>query len=132
MSRRTSALGSAALLALMSDRAWAQAASPFLTGATALQTNILQWLSSTTRSEHSSIEPAVLDSEIEQLPDLSGYLKCASVPEWYRVRLTPEMAAAHSHAYPAQPRDLSVSRYSAERRERPADAHTSRERSVRD
>jgi type IV secretory pathway TraG/TraD family ATPase VirD4 len=47
----------------------------------------LQWLASTTRGEHTSIEPAVLDSEIEQLPDLSGYLKFASIPEWYRVRL---------------------------------------------
>jgi type IV secretory pathway TraG/TraD family ATPase VirD4 len=33
-------------------------------------------------------EPAVLTSEIEQLPDLSGYLKLASEPCWRRVRLT--------------------------------------------
>ena len=57
----------------------------------------LQWFSSTTRAEHSSIEPAVLDSEIEQLPDLSGYLKLASVPDWYRVRLTPEARTALAH-----------------------------------
>ncbi len=45
MFRRSSALGSAALLVLMSQKAWAQAAtSPFLTGATALQSNILAWL----------------------------------------------------------------------------------------
>ena len=49
----------------------------------------LQWLPSTTRSEHFNIEPAILDSEIEQLADLSGYLKFASVPNWYRVKLAP-------------------------------------------
>jgi len=44
MFRRSSALGSAAVLALLCHRAWAQADSPFLTGANALQTNILAWL----------------------------------------------------------------------------------------
>jgi type IV secretory pathway VirB2 component (pilin) len=44
---------------------------------------------SSTRSEHFSIEPAVMDSEIEQLPDLCGYLKFASRPEWLGVRLQP-------------------------------------------
>lgn len=42
MSRRASA--GAALLVLMSQQAWSQDASPFLTGATALQANILAWL----------------------------------------------------------------------------------------
>jgi hypothetical protein len=45
------------------------------------------FLSSTTLSEHIGIEPAVMDSQIEQLPDLSGYLKFASVPNWQRVAL---------------------------------------------
>jgi hypothetical protein len=173
--------GGLVVLALLSERAWAQAASPFLTGATALQTNILawltpvaiilimilggmamanrvaqvsntygsgeaqtivencgntlilrcagsehggtshfasrligqrevvrthvsrsrrplQWLPSTTRAEHSNIEPAVLDSEIEQLPDLAGYLKFASVPEWYRVRLAHDQSVQRSPA----------------------------------
>jgi len=44
-------------------------------------------LSSTTLSEHIGIEPAVMDSQIEQLPDLSGYLKFASLPNWQRVAL---------------------------------------------
>ena len=44
-------------------------------------------LSSTTLSEHVGIESAVMDSEIEQLPDLSGYLKFASQPHWRRVSL---------------------------------------------
>jgi type IV secretory pathway TraG/TraD family ATPase VirD4 len=33
-------------------------------------------------------ESAVLASEIEQLPDLQGYLKFASQPEWKRIKLT--------------------------------------------
>jgi type IV secretory pathway TraG/TraD family ATPase VirD4 len=33
-------------------------------------------------------EPAVLAAEIEQLPDLAGYLKFASTPEWRRVRIS--------------------------------------------
>ena len=46
------------------------------------------FLASTTQSEHVGIEAAVMDSEIEQLPDLAGYLKFASVPTWHRVSLT--------------------------------------------
>ena len=33
-------------------------------------------------------ESAVMASEIEQLPDLQGFLKLAASPEWWRVRLT--------------------------------------------
>ena len=44
MFRRTSTLGSAVLLTLVSREAGSQDASPFLTGATALQANILAWL----------------------------------------------------------------------------------------
>ena len=33
----------------------------------------------TSHSEHVSIEPALLPSEIEQLPDLTGYLKARLV-----------------------------------------------------
>jgi type IV secretory pathway TraG/TraD family ATPase VirD4 len=45
----------------------------------------------TTRTvgEHLVTEDAVMASEIEQLPDLQGYLKLASVPEWRRVKLLP-------------------------------------------
>ena len=42
---------------------------------------------STTTSLHHSTEPAVLPAEIEQLPDLSGYLKIASRPEWMKVKV---------------------------------------------
>jgi len=48
-----------------------------------------EWLSSTTMSEHLKIEPVVMASEIERLPDLAGFLKVASVPDWMRVDLVP-------------------------------------------
>jgi type IV secretory pathway TraG/TraD family ATPase VirD4 len=44
-------------------------------------------LGSTTRSEHVAVEPALLPSQIEQLPDLAGYLKHASGASWRRVTL---------------------------------------------
>jgi Type IV secretion-system coupling protein DNA-binding domain len=44
-------------------------------------------LGSVSRTQHLGIEPAVLPSQVEQLPDLSGYLKFASDPAWARVRL---------------------------------------------
>jgi type IV secretory pathway TraG/TraD family ATPase VirD4 len=42
---------------------------------------------SVSTSTHDVTESAVLPSEIEQLPDLQGYLKIASQPGWKRVRL---------------------------------------------
>jgi len=41
-----------------------------------------------TTSDHYVTEDAVMASEIEQLPDLNGFLKIASQPEWLRVTLT--------------------------------------------
>jgi type IV secretory pathway TraG/TraD family ATPase VirD4 len=38
-------------------------------------------------NEQHMTEPAVMASELEQLPDLSGYLKTASSPAWLRVSL---------------------------------------------
>jgi len=52
----------------------------------------LRLLPTITRSEHLNIEPAVLDSEIEQLPDLKGFMKLASSPHWRRVALAPKSA----------------------------------------
>jgi hypothetical protein len=46
-----------------------------------------EFFGSTTRSTHIALEYAVLDAEIEQLPDLEGYLKLASRSAWQRVRL---------------------------------------------
>jgi hypothetical protein len=43
-----------------------------------------------TTSQHVRIEPAVMASEIEQLPDLRGFLKLASAPDWKPVCLTPK------------------------------------------
>lgn len=45
---------------------------------------------STQVSEQRVIETAVMPSELEQLPDLSGYLKTASSRVWRRVRFTPD------------------------------------------
>ena len=67
-----------------------------------------EMLGTTSRSEHTSVEPALLASQIEQLPDLAGYLKRASDPAWQRVQLdaraawaratqTRSAAAARSH-----------------------------------
>jgi type IV secretory pathway TraG/TraD family ATPase VirD4 len=44
---------------------------------------------STSVSEQQVTEAAVLPAELEQLPDLSGYLKTASAPFWLRVRFAP-------------------------------------------
>jgi hypothetical protein len=47
-----------------------------------------EWRSSTTESEQLRTEPAVMASEIERLPDLKGFLKVASVPDWRVATLT--------------------------------------------
>jgi hypothetical protein len=39
------------------------------------------------RGEQHVTESAVLRAEIEQLPDLSGYLKFASFPAWLKIHL---------------------------------------------
>lgn len=53
---------------------------------------LTELLGSVTHSEHRSVEPAVLPSQVEQLPDLAGYLKYASDPQWQRVRLDAKQA----------------------------------------
>lgn len=106
--------------------------SPFMTGATALQTNLVilrcsgsehggtsQFASrligerevlrrhrarshersalfaarpgqrSASISEQRVIEAAVLPAELEQLPDLCGYVKTAAAPQWLRVTFRP-------------------------------------------
>jgi Type IV secretion-system coupling protein DNA-binding domain len=47
-----------------------------------------EWGSATSKSEQLKIEPAVMASEIERLPDLTGFLKIASVPDWQVATLT--------------------------------------------
>ncbi|MGC1522490.1 MAG: type IV secretion system DNA-binding domain-containing protein [Steroidobacteraceae bacterium] len=39
-------------------------------------------------TEQHTTEPAVMPSELEQLPDLCGYLKTASSPRWLKVTIT--------------------------------------------
>jgi type IV secretory pathway TraG/TraD family ATPase VirD4 len=53
---------------------------------------------SVTRAEHCRTEAAVMGSQIEQLPDLSGYLKFASSPAWRRVRVQPSVQRAPESA----------------------------------
>jgi hypothetical protein len=48
------------------------------------------WRHSTNVSEQRVTESAVLASELEQLPDLTGYLKTASSTVWLKVRLQRE------------------------------------------
>jgi type IV secretory pathway TraG/TraD family ATPase VirD4 len=47
---------------------------------------------SVTHSRQLAVESAVLPSQVEQLPDLSGYLKFASDPKWLSVRLDAKRA----------------------------------------
>ncbi len=74
-----------------------------------------QLLPSLTRSEHQLTESAVMSAQIEQLPDLSGYLKLASRPDWQRVRLRPP---ASRRAIPAAEPAALVVRQSAAEHER--------------
>jgi hypothetical protein len=50
-----------------------------------------EFIGSRTRSEHVGVEAALLPSEIEQLPDLAGYVKLASTPHWRRIAISPTM-----------------------------------------
>ena len=83
-----------------------------------------EWLSSTTMSEHLKIEPAVMASEIERLPDLAGFLKLASVPDWMRVNLVPvtyplvDIAAATAPVPTSSPLQPSSSAVASQPRSR--------------
>lgn len=70
-----------------------------------------QWLASTTTSQHLKIEPAIMASEIERLPDLTAFLKLASVPDWQLVRLTPRNEPGV--ARPARPQAYQRSSHQA-------------------
>jgi hypothetical protein len=60
-----------------------------------------EWLASVTSNEQLRIEPAVMASEIERLPDLSGFLKLVSIPDWFTVKLVPP--ARGSNPRPRRP-----------------------------
>jgi type IV secretory pathway TraG/TraD family ATPase VirD4 len=51
-----------------------------------------EWRGARTHSEQLHTEPAVMAAQIEQLPDLTGYLKLASHPAWALVRLSPPVS----------------------------------------
>ena len=55
-----------------------------------------EWRKSTTLSEQVNIEPAVMASEIERLPDLEGFLKFASIPDWHCVELAPSSGSSRA------------------------------------
>jgi type IV secretory pathway TraG/TraD family ATPase VirD4 len=63
---------------------------------------------SVTHSRQLAVESAVLPSQVEQLPDLSGYLKFASDPKWLSVRLDATRAweesrtPTHDNAAPSE------------------------------
>jgi type IV secretory pathway TraG/TraD family ATPase VirD4 len=61
---------------------------------------VTEVLGSVSRNQHFSVESAVLPSQVEQLPDLTGYLRYASDPTWLRVRL--DAKNAWNAAKPAQ------------------------------
>ncbi len=61
-------------------------------------------IGSITESEHINVEPALLPSQIEQLPDLAGYLKFASDPVWRLVQFTGQRTAAARAPVPPQGR----------------------------
>lgn len=83
--------------------------------------------SSTTRSRHVVVEPLVLEAEIERLPDLSGYLKFASEPDWRRVAVTPARSAGPAEG--AFPRGSAADRWRAWRRREIAAAPAGRDTS---
>ena len=69
-----------------------------------------EWIGSVTKSQHLNVESAVLPAEVEQLPDLAGYLKYASDPGWQKVRLQAVQAWEQRSARPTpHPDDLSES-----------------------
>jgi hypothetical protein len=53
---------------------------------------------STNRSDQHVTEMAVMASELEQLPDLTGYLKRASSPEWLKVSMAGRYGAKRQGA----------------------------------
>jgi hypothetical protein len=85
-----------------------------------------QLLPSITESQHRQIESAVMDSEIERLPDLAGFLKLASRPDWLRVTLSlPERARGTGMEGIRQPSTAAIQSASTARSEARA-AQTSR------
>jgi hypothetical protein len=77
-----------------------------------------------TRAELPGIESAVMGAEIEQLPDLAGYLKLASSPAWLRVRLNPTPEKCDSFGLGALPTGARVLPFPSRMRARTSAAAT--------
>jgi type IV secretory pathway TraG/TraD family ATPase VirD4 len=73
-------------------------------------------IGSITDSEHINIEPALLPSQIEQLPDLTAYLKLASHPAWRLIQFAPAPVPTRSATG-----ERSTSAAAAKRRGRESD-----------
>jgi type IV secretory pathway TraG/TraD family ATPase VirD4 len=71
------------------------------------------FLASTSQTEHTATEAAVMASEIEQLSDLSGYLKLASSAHWQRVRLHAQVPRPPTRVELHSAKILSFQRASA-------------------
>ena len=65
-------------------------------------------LGSVSHNRHFSLEAAVLPSQVEQLPDLTGYLKYASDPQWQQVRLDARRAWELREETAAAPREATT------------------------
>ncbi len=71
-----------------------------------------EFIGARTRSEHLALEAALLPSEIEQLPDLAGYIKLASTPHWRRVALAPsQLTPRYDPPMPAASRQLAQPKF---------------------
>jgi type IV secretory pathway TraG/TraD family ATPase VirD4 len=82
-----------------------------------------EFFASTTQTEHTSVESAVMGSEIEQLPDLCGYLKLASSPEWRRVHLRSPVAHLRAEQSSRTARTLTFPRASTDEHPRSPALH---------
>lgn len=67
-----------------------------------------QWRPSVTSTDQLRTEPAVMAAQIERLPDLAGYLKLASVPDWRAVTLVPASTSDPAADVPRRVRRPSV------------------------
>ena len=57
------------------------------------------WRTSITNSQQIKIEPAVMASEIERLPNLTGFLKLVSIPDWQVATLTLRSESTSASAW---------------------------------
>jgi type IV secretory pathway TraG/TraD family ATPase VirD4 len=66
-----------------------------------------EWRSSTSKSEQLRTEPAIMASEIERLPDLAGFLKIASLPDWHVATLAVRFDTSY-HRNPGRQKAATI------------------------